>query len=68
MMSNVFLQTLGADYDGDQISVRTLFSQEANLEAERIMSSNMNFFNSAGSNVRTTTNEAVQTIYALTKD
>ena len=68
MMSNVFLQTLGADYDGDQISVRTLFSQEANLEAERIMSSNMNFFNSAGSNVRATTNEAVQTIYALTKD
>ena len=68
MMSNIYLETLGADYDGDQVSVRTVFSQEANLECERIMHSPINFLNCAGSNVRTTTKEAIQSLYQITKD
>ena len=67
MMSNIYLKTLGADYDGDQISVRTVFSQEANLECERLMKAPTNFVSCSGTNVRTTSNEAIQTLYTLTK-
>lgn len=67
MMSNIYLKSLGADYDGDQISVRTVFSQEANMECARMMKNATQFLNANGSNVRTTTNEAVQTLYMITK-
>lgn len=67
MMSNIFINTLGADYDGDQISVRTVFTQEANLECEKLMKDPTNFFSTNGTNVRTTTNEAIQTLYMITK-
>lgn len=67
MMSNIFLMTLGGDYDGDQVSIRTVFSQEANIECARLMKEPTQFLNGNGSNVRTTTNEAIQTLYMITK-
>ena len=68
MMSNAYLKTLGADYDGDQVSVRTVFSQEANAECERMRREPTNYLDANGSNIRKTTNEAIQTLYMLTKD
>lgn len=66
-MSNTYLKGLGGDYDGDQISVRAVFTQEANEEADRIMLSKANLLNASGKAVRESSNEAVQTLYALTK-
>ena len=68
IMPNVYLSTLGADYDGDQISVRTVFSQEANKECEEMFKRATNFVSANGSAIRSTTNEAVQCLYAFTKD
>ena len=36
-MSNVYLKAIGGDYDGDQVTVKSVFSQEANEEAEKKM-------------------------------
>jgi len=68
MMQNVYLETLNADYDGDQVSVRTVFSQEANAECERLAKDPTNFLSANGTNIRTSTKESVQTLYNMTKD
>ena len=66
-MQNTLLDSLGADYDGDTVSVRTVFSQEANLECDRLMKEPTQFLNSNGTNIRTTTKEAVNTLFIMTK-
>ena len=50
-----------------QVTVKPIFTQEANIEAERILNSKSNILNIYGGNVRNSTNEAVQTIYQLTR-
>lgn len=67
MMSNTLLDTLGADYDGDTTFARTVFSQEANLECERLQNEPTMVLNANGNPVRTSSKEAIQTIYDLTK-
>lgn len=66
-ISNLLLKGMGGDYDGDQVTVKPLFTQEANIEAERILNSKSNIINIYGGNMRNSTNEAVQTIYQLTR-
>ena len=66
-MSNVYLQALDGDYDGDQVTVKSVFSQEANLEAEQKMKAISNILSVNGNNIRKTTNEAVQTLYMMTR-
>lgn len=67
-MQNTNLSAIGGDYDGDQVSDRTVYSQEANLEAEKIIDSKINYLSVNGNIKRTTTNEAIQTLYMLTKN
>ena len=55
------------DYDGDQVTCKGVFSQQANLEAEKIMKSKVNVIGIAGQGIRTTTNETIQTLYSMTK-
>lgn len=66
-MSNLLLKGLGGDYDGDQVSVKGLFTQEANEEARRLLKNKSFLLNIQGENMRTTTNEGIQTLYMLTK-
>lgn len=66
-MSNVYLAGLGGDYDGDQTTIKSVFSQEANAECEKILHSKSNILTLCGSNIRKTTNEGIQTIYMLTR-
>lgn len=54
-------------YDGDQVTIKGAFTQEANQEAERILYSKAHILNIYGQNMRTTTNEGIQTLYMLTK-
>ena len=67
-LSNLLLKQFGGDYDGDQLSVKGIFSQEANEECDRIVNSKANILDINGSNVRKSTNECIQTLYTLTKD
>lgn len=66
-LSNVLLKQFGGDYDGDQLSIKGVFSQEANAECDKIVKSKANILDINASNVRKTENEAIQTLYTLTK-
>ena len=65
--SNSYLKGLDGDYDGDQITSKIIWTQEANEECERVINSKAFLLSSNGKNMRTTDNEAIQTLYVLTK-
>lgn len=67
-MCNTYLKGLNGDYDGDQVTAKVVFTQEANTEAEEIMHSKRHFINIAGGAMRTIGNEATLTMYTLTMD
>lgn len=66
--SNSYLDGLGGDYDGDQVTVKILWTQEANAECEKVMNSKSFFISPSGSNVRKIKYECLQTMYDMTKD
>ena len=66
--SNSYLEGMGGDYDGDQTTVKIIFTLEANEECERVINNKSFFINSAGSNIRVISKEAIQTFFAITKD
>lgn len=55
-------------YDGDQVSVKPLYSAEANAEAEAIIKAKSNFLAVTGKNTRVSSNEVIQTLYQMTKN
>lgn len=66
---NCYCAAASADYDGDQVTIKILWSEEANKEAEEFIYSKQNILNSNGmSNRRTIESEAVQTFYVMTKE
>ena len=54
------------DYDGDQVTVKGVFSEEANRELDKQLSNKAHFFNLGGKGVRTSDKEAMQSLYSLT--
>lgn len=67
VMSNSHLDGMGADYDGDQVSVRGIWSDEANMEAEHIMGIKMTALNITGGNSKEVSKEIYNSMYELTK-
>lgn len=66
---NCYCSAASADYDGDQVTIKILWSEEANKEAEEFIYSKQNILNTNGmSNRRTIESEAVQTFYVMTKE
>lgn len=65
--SNLYTAGLNADYDGDQISIRGVWTQEGNKSCEKFMLSIRNVLNANGQINRVTKNETLQTLYNLTK-
>lgn len=63
---NGFLNAIGGDYDGDQCSVRGIFTVEANKELEETMHQKKHYINLGSTNVRISEKEAVQAVYELT--
>lgn len=66
--SNSYLAGLSGDYDGDQITSKIIWSQEANKECEDVMNNISFFITPQGKNIRKIKTEAIQTFYALTKN
>lgn len=66
--SNSFLKGICGDYDGDQITAKILWTQEANDEIKRAINHPSYFITPTGANIRVIGNEAIQTLYTLTKD
>lgn len=66
-LSNLYLKAIGGDYDGDMVSVKMVYSIEANREAEEIVNSLKHFVSIQGDIVRVIDNEAYLTFYNMTK-
>ena len=65
-MDNVYLKGLGGDYDGDMISEKTCFTEEANDEAYQILNDPKHFVSIGGKLMRMIGNEAILTFYNMT--
>lgn len=55
------------DYDGDVLSLRGLYSDEANEEVERIMHSKASALTVSGSNIKAVSKELLNSFYELTR-
>ena len=52
--------------DGDQCTIKGIFSEEANRELDKQLSSKSHYFNLGGKGVRSSDKEAMQSLYSLT--
>lgn len=71
VIGNIVLHALGADYDGDMIFIRGLYSIEANKEADELLSSAINVFGPNGNTIRGLSSDGKEPIlgaYMLTKN
>lgn len=68
---NVYLASLGGDYDGDMLYMKPIFTKEANAEADRLIFAKSNFLIADGKLSRTLQNtgkEYVMGLFELTKE
>ncbi len=65
-ISNLYLNGMGADYDGDMGQVKGSFFKETNDELANFTNSKANFINMACSNIRVSEKEAVQSLFNMT--
>lgn len=55
------------DYDGDQVTVKMVYSEEANQELMEIIDSRRNLLGLDAKGVRESDKEAIQAMYSLTR-
>ena len=67
VMSNLHLKKMIGDYDGDQISVKGVYSVEANDELDKFMNSKSSVIGFGAEAAKVNTNESIQSLYSLTK-
>lgn len=67
VLSNLHLDAMGGDYDGDTVTGKSPYTIEANEELNEFMNSKANFINLGASNVKIVKADTVQAFYALTK-
>lgn len=65
-LSNLYLEAIGGDYDGDQVTAKVAFTKEANDELEKFAQSKKNYINLGGKNARNPSKECIQALYSLT--
>jgi len=66
-LSNVYLARMGADFDGDTVVVRPLFTEEANEEGRALIRSKKNLLSPNGSQLLVVEKEAALAIFHLTR-
>lgn len=65
-LSNLYLDAIGGDYDGDQVTAKVAFTKEANAELAKFAQSKKNYIDLGGKNARASSKEAIQSLYSLT--
>ena len=65
-ISNLYLNGMRADYDGDMGQVKGSFFNETNQELANFTNSKANFINMACTNIRVSEKEAIQSLYNMT--
>lgn len=66
-LSNLHLKGLGGDYDGDSVTLKGVWFVESNDEIDKLLKSKKLLVNIGGSNIKISGNEAIQSLYSLTK-
>ena len=66
-ISNLLIGGMGADYDGDTVGVKGVWLQESNEELMKFLKSKSHYINFSGGNFRSPSNEAIQSLYSMTK-
>ena len=68
VLDNSMTEAYGAaDFDGDMLSLIGLYTQEANMEAKKLINSKKNLIKTDGSAVRNVSNEGILSLYMMTK-
>lgn len=65
--NNAYLGGYGGDYDGDTVSIKALYTHEANEEVGNSIRKPLSLLDASGNPSRTIGKEAIQSIYAFTK-
>jgi hypothetical protein len=65
--SNLYLNSIGGDYDGDQCTCKGVYTREANEELENYMNSKANFITFSCTPLRQPGADTYNAIYSLTK-
>ena len=65
-LCNGYLDSIGGDYDGDQVSIKGIYSAEANAELDQQMNSKIHYIGLDGISVMDVGKEAKQSLYCLT--
>ena len=65
-MANPYCDLMGADYDGDQVTLKMAYSVESNEELNKYIDSKAQFITVSGDNGRVASKEAIQAMYNLT--
>lgn len=68
IFSSSYLDGIGGDYDGDQVTIKILWTQEANEEIKKKILEPSFFITPSGSNIRQIGKEGLQTMYMITKE
>ena len=66
-LSNLYLPGLSGDFDGDTVTSKGVYTVEANEELREFSNSKQNFIDFGCGPLRTSSGDAIQSIYALTK-
>lgn len=66
-LSNLHLKGMGGDYDGDSVTVKGAWFVESNEEIAALINSKRLLITMGGSNIKISANEAIQSLYNLTK-
>lgn len=65
-ISNTMIGPMGADFDGDQVSVKACWTKESNEDAERYINSNAYVLNVQGKSMRDMSKDFLLTQYLMT--
>ena len=65
-ISNLYLKGISGDYDGDQVTIKGIYTKEANKEIEDLLKSKSHYINLGGKGIRESSNEAIVCLYSLT--
>ena len=65
-LCNMYLPGMGGDYDGDTVTVKGIYTEEANEELKKFHNSKVNFTSMQSSNIRSSAEQVAQSVYNLT--
>lgn len=65
-LSNLHLGKMGGDYDGDMVSIKGIYSDEANIELDKHMNKKINYINFGVNPVMEVAKEMILSLYCVT--